>query len=207
MNQDFKTIVLNRRSIREYDPTVKISKEEMTQILEDATRAPSSVNLQPWRFVIVESEEGKEKLRPFMRFNKKQNDTSSAMILLFGDMECYRLTEDIYNQAVRDAHMPKDVRDKQVSNIVPLYSSFSREKMDDFVRLDCGLVGMQLMLVARSYGYDTNPIGGFIEEGLAESVGLDPNRYVPMMVIAIGKAMESGYHSLRLPVETITTWK
>ena len=165
MNQDFKTIVLNRRSIREYDPTVKISKEEMTQILEDATRAPSSVNLQPWRFVIVESEEGKEKLRPFMRFNKKQNDTSSAMILLFGDMECYRLTEDIYDQAVRDAHMPKDVRDKQVSNIVPLYSSFSREKMDDVVRLDCGLVGMQLMLVARSYGYDTNPIGGFIEEG------------------------------------------
>jgi nitroreductase len=207
MNQDFKTIVLNRRSIREYDPTIEITKQEMTQILEDATRAPSSVNLQPWRFVIVESEEGKEKLRPFMRFNKKQNDTSSAMILLFGDMECYRLTEDIYDQAVRDAHMPKDVRDKQVSNIVPLYSSFSREKMDDVVRLDCGLVGMQLMLVARSYGYDTNPIGGFIEEGLAESVGLDPNRYVPMMVIAIGKAMESGYHSLRLPVETITTWK
>ncbi|NTW91592.1 MAG: nitroreductase family protein, partial [Erysipelotrichaceae bacterium] len=56
-------------------------------------------------------------------------------------------------------------------------------------------------------GYDTNPIGGFIEEGLAESVGLDPNRYVPMMVIAMGKAMESGYHSLRLPVDTITTWK
>jgi len=129
------------------------------------------------------------------------------MILLFGDMECYRLTEDIYDQAVREAHMPIDVRDKQVNNIVPLYSSFSREKMDDVVRLDCGLVGMQLMLVARSYGYDTNPIGGFIEEGLAESVGLDPNRYVPMMVIAMGKAMESGYHSLRLPVDTITTWK
>ena len=87
MNQDFKTIVLNRRSIREYDPTIKISQEEMKQILEDATRAPSSVNLQPWRFVVVSSEEGKEKLRPFMRFNTKQNDTSSAMILLFGDME------------------------------------------------------------------------------------------------------------------------
>ncbi|NTW90745.1 MAG: nitroreductase family protein, partial [Erysipelotrichaceae bacterium] len=103
MNQDFKTIVLNRRSIREYDPNVKISKEEMTQILEDATRAPSSVNLQPWRFVVVESVEGKDNLRPFMRFNKRQNDTSSAMILLFGDMECYRLTEDIYDQAVREA--------------------------------------------------------------------------------------------------------
>ena len=169
MKQDFKTIVLNRRSIREYDPTIKISQEEMKQILEDATRAPSSVNLQPWRFVVVSSEEGKEKLRPFMRFNTKQNDTSSAMILLFGDMECYQLTETIYDQAVRDAHMPKEVRDRQVNNILPTYQSLSREKMDDVVRLDCGLVGMQLMLVARSYGYDTNPIGGFVEEGLAEA--------------------------------------
>ncbi len=207
MNQDFKTIVLNRRSIREYDPTIKISQEEMKQILEDATRAPSSVNLQPWRFVVVSSEEGKEKLRPFMRFNTKQNDTSSAMILLFGDMECYQLTETIYDQAVRDAHMPKEVRDRQVNNILPTYQSFSREKMDDVVRLDCGLVGMQLMLVARSYGYDTNPIGGFVEEGLAGAFGLDGNRYVPMLVISIGKAMESGYHSLRLPIDTITYFK
>ncbi len=207
MNQDFKTIVLNRRSIREYDPNVKINKEEMTQILEDATRAPSSVNLQPWRFVVVESQEAKDKLRPFMRFNTKQNDTSSAMILLFGDMECYRLTETIYDQAVRDAHMPKEVRDRQVNNILPLYQSLSKEKMDDVVRLDCGLVGMQLMLVARSYGYDTNPIGGFIEEGLAEAFGLDSKRYVPILVISIGKAMEAGYHSLRLPVERITWWK
>lgn len=207
MNQDFKTIVLNRRSIREYDTNVKINKEEMTRILEDATRAPSSVNLQPWRFVIVESEEGKEKLRPFMRFNTKQNDTSSAMILLFGDMECYRLTETIYDQAVRDAHMPKEVRDRQVNNILPAYQSFTSEKMNDVVRLDCGLVAMQLMLVARSYGYDTNPIGGFIEEGLAEAFGLDEKRYVPIMVISIGKAMEDGYHSLRLPVESIAWWK
>lgn len=207
MNQDFKTIVLNRRSIREYDPNIKITKEEMTQILQDAMRAPSSVNLQPWRFVVVETDEGKEKLRPFMRFNTKQNDTSSAMIIVFGDMECYRLTETIYDQAVKDGHMPKEVRDKQVSNILPLYQSLSREKMNDIVRLDCGLVAMQLMLAARSYGYDTNPIGGFIEEKLAETFGLDSSRYSPIMMIAIGKAKEAGYHSLRLPVETVTSWK
>jgi nitroreductase len=207
MTNDFKSIVLNRRSIREYDPSVKISKEEMSQILSDATKAPSSVNLQPWRFVIVESAEGKEKLRPFMRFNTKQNDTSSAMILLFGDLECYRYAETIYDQAVRDGHMPKDVRDKQVNSIVPLYKSLTKEKMNDIVKVDSSLMAMQLMLVARSYGYDTNPIGGYIEENLAETFGLDSKRYVAVLIIAIGKALETGYLSLRLPIETITTWK
>jgi nitroreductase len=207
MTNDFKSIVLNRRSIREYDPSVKISKEEMSQILSDATKAPSSVNLQPWRFVIVESAEGKEKLRPFMRFNTKQNDTSSAMILLFGDLECYRYAETIYDQAVRDGHMPQDVRDKQVNSIVPLYKSLTKEKMNDIVKVDSSLMAMQLMLVARSYGYDTNPIGGYIEENLAETFGLDSKRYVAVLIIAVGKALETGYLSLRLPIETITTWK
>ena len=51
-----------RRSIRKYDPTIKISKEEMKNMLEEATRAPSSMNMQPWRFIVVESNEAKEKL-------------------------------------------------------------------------------------------------------------------------------------------------
>jgi len=66
---------------------------------------------------------------------------------------------------------------------------------------------MQLMLVARSYGYDTNPIGGYHEENLAETFGLDSNRYVSVLIVSIGKALETGYSSLRLPVETITSWK
>ncbi len=207
MINDFKSIVLNRRSIREYDPNVKISKEEMTAILIDATRAPSSVNLQPWRLVIVESDDAKAKLRPLMRFNTKQNDTSSAMILIFGDLECYRYADEIYDQAVKDGQMPRAVRDKQVSTIVPLYQALSFDKMKDIVKVDSSLMAMQLMLVARSYGYDTSPIGGFDEKNLAETFDLDSNRYVPVLIIAIGKAVEDGYHSLRLPIERIASWK
>ncbi|MDU2898461.1 MAG: nitroreductase family protein, partial [Finegoldia magna] len=89
MNNNFEDIVFNRHSVKEFDENKKIDREEMIQILEEATLAPSSVNLQPWRFVVVESDEAKDKLRPLIRFNVRQNDTSSAMILIFGDMKCY----------------------------------------------------------------------------------------------------------------------
>lgn len=80
VNNDFEDLMKNRRSIREYDETVKISQEEMKAILEDAVTAPSSVNMQPWRFVVVESDAGKEKLSSLVRFNTRQNESSSAMI-------------------------------------------------------------------------------------------------------------------------------
>ena len=53
----YEQLVKERRSIRVYDPEVKISKQEMHELLEEATLAPSSLNLQPWRFLVIESEE------------------------------------------------------------------------------------------------------------------------------------------------------
>lgn len=138
-NNDFSDIVFGRKSIRVYDENVKIPHEEMLEMIQEATTAPSSVNLQPWRFVVVESEEAKAKLKPLIRFNTKQNDTSSAMVLIFGDMNCYEYGEEIYDQAVEEGKMPAEVRDEQLATIIPYYKNFTREQMNDVVKIDSSL--------------------------------------------------------------------
>ena len=207
INNDFSDITFGRKSILAYDETVKISHEEMLAMIQEATTAPSSVNFQPWRFVVVESAEQKELLKPLVKFNALQNDTSAAMVLCFGDLACYELGETIYDIAVSEGKMPQDVRDRQLASIVPMYQSLSTAQMNDIVKIDTSLAAMQFMLVARAHGYDTNPIGGFDSDKLAETFGLDQNRYVPVMIISIGKAAEAGYQSVRLPAETITEFK
>lgn len=206
-NNDFSDITFGRKSVRYYDETYKISHEEMLEMIQEATTAPSSVNLQPWRFIVVESEEEKRKLKPLIRFNQLQNDTSSAMVLFFGDMKCYELGEEIYDQAVAEGKMPKEVRDEQLAAIIPYYESFSESKMNDVIKIDTSLVAMQFMLVARAHGYETNPIGGFEEDQLAEAFGLDKDRYVPVMIVSIGKGKEAGYESVRLSADKITEFK
>lgn len=207
MNNDFSDITYNRKSIRVYDENVKIPHEEMLEMLQKSTIAPSSVNMQPWRFVVVESDEEKAKLKPLIRFNTRQNDTSSAMVLIFGDMECYEYGEEIYDQAVAEGKMSQEVRDEQISAIIPYYKNLTRAEMNDVVKIDSSLAAMQFMLVARSYGYDTNPIGGFEADQLAEAFGLNKDRYVPVMILSVGKAVETGYNSIRLDVKEFTTFK
>lgn len=204
---DFKEIAFGRKSVRVYDENVKIDREEMLEMIREATLAPSSVNMQPWRFVVVESAEAKDKLKPLIRFNTRQNDTSSAMVLIFGDLRCYEKAEEIYDQAVAEGKMPQEVRDQQISTIVPLYQNLSRQQMNDIVKIDCSLAAMQFMLVARAHGYDTNPIGGFEADRLAEAFDMDPERYVPVLIVSIGKAAESGYSSVRLAPEKVTEIK
>ncbi|WP_208559738.1 nitroreductase family protein [Marinilactibacillus kalidii] len=207
MNNDFADIAYNRKSIRVYDENVKIPKEEMLEMIQKSTIAPSSVNMQPWRFVVVESDEEKAKLKPLIRFNTRQNDTSSAMLLIFGDMECYEYGEEIYDQAVAEGKMTQQTRDDQLAAIIPYYKNFTRQEMNDVIKIDSSLAAMQFMLVARSYGYDTNPIGGFEADQLAEAFGLDKDRYVPVMILSVGKAVEEGYNSIRLDAKEFTTFK
>ena len=206
VSNDFSDIVYNRRSIRNFDPSVKIPREELLEILDKTVTAPSSVNMQPWRFVVVDSEEGKEKLKPFVGYNGVQNETSSAMILIFADLKSQERAEDIYGKAVAQGKMPEEVKEKQLSSIVPMYENAPREMMNEIVHIDASLAAMQLMLVARSYGYDTNAIGGYKKDGLAKAFCLDEDRHVPVLLIALGKANEEGFESVRLDAYDVTTF-
>lgn len=75
-------IIKKRKSVKEFDPNFKIPREEIEEMIELATEAPSSINLQPWRFVIIDSEETKQKLDSLVQFNQRQLHSSSAIILI-----------------------------------------------------------------------------------------------------------------------------
>lgn len=206
-NNDFANIVKGRRSVRNYDENIKISKEEIGEIISEASLAPSSANMQPWRVIVVDTPEGKEKLRPLVRFNTLQNDTSSAMLLIFGDTESYLYAEEIYNTAVEQGKMPAEVRDSQLETILTMFPTLSKELKVEVAKIDSSLFAMQLMLVARAHGYDTNPMAGFEVDQLAKAFDLDEERYAPVMIISIGKAKETGHESVRLGSDKITFWR
>jgi nitroreductase len=207
VENDYTRIVKGRRSIRNYDENVKISREELSEIIAEASLAPSSVNVQPWRVVVVDTPEGKAKLKPLVRFNGLQNDTSAAMVMLFGDTQSEQNLEEIYSTAVEQGKMPADVKDRQLQAIMGMYATLSYEQKTEVAKIDTSLFAMQFMLTARAHGYDTNAMAGFEADQVARAFDLDEDRYVPVMIISIGKAQEEGYESVRLSPERITFWR
>ncbi|PAF28925.1 nitroreductase family protein [Paenibacillus sp. 7516] len=203
---DFDNIVLERRSVKVYNPEVKISREELSDILAKASRAPSAINMQPWRFLVIDSAEGKEKLAPLASFNQTQALTSSAVIAVFYDAENIAYMDEIFSKSVELGYMPQDIKEMQMQQAKPYYANMSPSELRDMNLIDSGLISMQLMLVARAHGYDTNPMAGYDKDRIAEVFGLDKERFQPVMLISIGKAVKDGHPSYRLPVDTITTW-
>ncbi|HWI47251.1 MAG TPA: nitroreductase family protein, partial [Rummeliibacillus sp.] len=85
-------VMHERKSVRKYDPQVKIPQSQLEELLLEATSAPSSSNLQPWRFLVIRDEAIKKELRA-IAFNQEQVETSSAIIAVLGDIEMYKNVE------------------------------------------------------------------------------------------------------------------
>ena len=207
LNNNFKDIITSRHSVRVYDPTFKISREEMTEILEEATLAPSSVNLQPWRFLVIDSPEGKLTLEELAPRNKRQVTTSSAIIAVFGDMNAFDNADEIMSTDVEKGYMPQEIKEQIMANYTDLFGRMPANAFREMILIDGGLVSMQLMLSARAHGYDTNPIGGYDKTRIAEAFGMEKERYVPVMLISIGKAAQDPRITSRLPIDRIAEWK
>ncbi|WPW67029.1 Putative NAD(P)H nitroreductase YodC (plasmid) [Lactiplantibacillus plantarum] len=206
-NNDFQNVMIGRQSIRNFDKSVKIPHDEMVKMIEEATTAPSACNLQAWRFVVVDTPEGKEKLSTyFMKFNTPQVQTASAMVLLFGDTQAFKSYRALWNKAYENKQITKEKLDEVFNTFLPLYEHASRDMLVADSTVDTALVAMQFMLAARGHGYETNPIAGYDPKKAATTWGLDPERYVPVMAIAVGKPApddEGEVRSVRYPVEQV----
>lgn len=199
--QPFFKIIQDRRSVRYYDAEVKISREDMKEILQQAALAPSGANLQPWRFLVIDSQELKQKLLPIAN-SQQQVIEASAVIAVLGDLEGYTLAGKIYGMAVDAGYMPEETATSFVERYQGLFASMPPESVLRKVFIDSGLVSMQLMLVARAKGYDTVPMGGFDQAKFIEAFDI-PERYAPVILIAIGKAVKPGHPTVRLPIEDV----
>ncbi|OMF30885.1 nitroreductase family protein [Paenibacillus sp. FSL H8-0548] len=198
----FFTVLNGRRSVRKYDKDVAISEAELREILEIATKSPSSSNMQPWRFLVVTDPELKQKLLP-IAFNQQQVVEAAAVIIVLGDLEMYNLSENIYAEAVAAGYMTEEVASNFIAKSTKMYAELPAERLKEIVVFDTGLVAMQIMLTARAKGYDTVPMGGYNRDQVKELFNIS-DRYLPTLLLPIGKAAAEGHPTTRLPIDEVT---
>jgi len=93
--------------------------------------------------------------------------------------------------------MTEEVKDGFEKGMGPQLENLPIDKNREGVYFDCGLWTMQFANIARAKGYDTNIIGGFIREKVAELFELEEN-LIPVMLIALGKKEKDGRPTVRL---------
>lgn len=201
---DFYHVIKERRSVRYYDPSVKITDEEILEILGEATLAPSGNNLQTWRFLVLTDPAQKQKLLP-IAFNQQQVVDASAVVIILGDKSALAegKVNEIYRRSVEAGYMSEETKSAMLKMVKNFYGAASEQTLRDSLMIDGSLASMQLMLAAKARGYDTVPMLGFDAEELRKTFNI-PDHFIIALMIPIGKAAKPGHPTIRLKADEIT---
>ncbi|WP_018924772.1 nitroreductase family protein [Salsuginibacillus kocurii] len=188
-----------RHSIRKFDTDHVMPEEDLQEILDATIEAPSSWNLQHWKFLVIQSDEKKEELLP-IAYNQKQVVDGDVTIAVLGDEQANQNADTVFGESVELGHMTEEIKDKVVATI---HGAYENEKFGhDEALINASLAAMQLMLAAKEKGYDSVPMGGFDASKLRENFNI-PERYTPVMLVAIGKGTGEARTSPRFPLEDV----
>ncbi|WP_134685824.1 nitroreductase family protein [Brevibacillus migulae] len=205
---DVFSIFRERHSIRHFDASYKLSEQEVKELLEIAGMAPSSWNLQHWKFLVITDEAAKEKLLPVANSQKQVIDASITVAVL-GDLEANRNADAVYRPVIQagldDAFAGYSSHPVLFEQIEDAYASaLSTYRRDEAIR-NASLAAMQLMLAAKAKGLDSGPMVGFDADAFVKAFHVPP-RYVPVLLVAIGKAARPARPTSRFPVEQTIIW-
>ena len=84
---DLLEIISNRKSVRKYTET-HISDEDLRKILEAGRLAPSWMNVQSWKFILVKSQENKDLLSE-LSIGQPQVKNADALIVCVADTKAW----------------------------------------------------------------------------------------------------------------------
>ncbi|TFH42918.1 MAG: nitroreductase family protein [Chrysiogenales bacterium] len=88
------TAIKARRSIRKYE-TSKIDDETIRLILDAGRWAPSGLNNQPWRFMIIADGETKKGLSNLTKYNRIVRESTLCIAVFYDRMKGYDRDKDV----------------------------------------------------------------------------------------------------------------
>lgn len=178
--------IYQRRAIKHFDPEHQLTNEEENKILEAAIQAPTSFNIQHWRFVIVRDPALRQRIRTEFGNDQAQMTDASLLIVMTADTKAWAKEPGRYWQ-----NAPQEVCDLLVNWMGPFHEGREWLQRDEAQR-SIGLAMQTIMLSAKAMGYDSCPMIGFDIDKVAELINL-PDDHVMGPMVAIGKKTEESW--------------
>ncbi|HEX7159357.1 MAG TPA: nitroreductase family protein [Edaphobacter sp.] len=183
MKKTLAQAIEERRATPSFDGE-PIPAEDLKQILEAGLDAPSGYNIQPWRFIVVQSPEQKKRLRA-ASYNQAKVEEASAVIVACGDTDGWRKDVDLMLKQGREGGMPESYAAQAKTSVSNYLSSFSTEQMRGWLTKHVMIAFTHMMLMAEVMGYDTAPMEGFEQEKVHEVLRL-PMSYWVVALLGLG---------------------
>ncbi|MEM1184987.1 MAG: nitroreductase family protein [Planctomycetota bacterium] len=185
-----------RRSVKHFDPGHELTADEKTKLLEAAIQAPTSFNIQHWRFVVVEDKALRQKIRDLGN-DQAQITDASLLIVFTADIKAWEKSPERYW-----ANAPKDVADLLVGWMGPFHEGKGELQRDEAMR-SIGMAMQTVMLAAQGMGYDSCPMIGYDYDAVAKLINLPEDHCIGPLVVVGKKTKDAWPKPGQLPLSEV----
>jgi nitroreductase/dihydropteridine reductase len=209
----------SRYTTKAYDASKRIPDATFAELLELLRNAPSSVNSQPWHFVVGASPEARQRVATAgmadgFAFNEtKVRDASHVIVLCTRTSLPDEHLASVLAQEQRAGRFDSEQAKAGTQASRLKFVNIHRQERDDlqhWMEKQTYLALGTLLLGAAALGVDATPIEGFDAVKLDQALGLREKGFTSTVVVSLGYRAESDFNASlpksRLTQEQLVTW-
>lgn len=177
-----------RHAVKAYDPSKKVSEENISKIIEAARLAPTSSGLQPFKLLVVRDADIKKKLAEGALNPDCMRDASHVIIFAAWDRYTEERIDKVYDFTTEERGLPKgrfaSYTDKLKSIYLPQPAelNFAHTARQTYIALGLALAQ------AAELKIDTTPVEGFNNEWVDEVLDLKKHGLKSVSLMYVGYA-------------------
>jgi putative NAD(P)H nitroreductase len=180
-----KKLFEERRSVNSFNPDKKFNRETLKEIINMATLAPSAFNLQPWRIIVAESDDAKDKLMK-LAFNQPKVKEAAYTLIIVGNKDGWKETNPVWEEMLQSVGGNAEMVNGAKQTAAFLYGSDEIRSLK-FAESNASLLAMAIMIAAKEYGIDSHPMSGMDFDGVHKEFGITEHESLVMLITL-------GYH-------------
>ena len=177
----FMAALTFRHACKVFDEKRSLPREDLGYILEAGRLSPSSLGLEPWRFLVVEDRVIRRALRSAC-WNQSQITTASTVVVILA------LTADLKLETGYAERMLRRLATSppEIVEALQIYRDIVRGDLAAWSVAQCHIAAAQMMMAAAVIGVDSCPMGGFEPEAVAHVLQIDRSKLEVALLLALG---------------------
>ncbi|USE38546.1 NAD(P)H-dependent oxidoreductase [Endozoicomonas sp. SCSIO W0465] len=206
-----------RHACKSFDASRKIPDEDFDFILDAGRLSPSSFGFEPWKFLVIQNPDLREKIKTVSWGAQGQLPTASHFVIILARKEnsMHYESEYILDHMRNVKQLPEDV----VDMISEFYRDFqnsdfrlteSPRAMFDWACKQTYIALGNMMSVAAQIGIDSCPIEGFnrdkLEPVMEQEGLLDSSEFGVSVMVAFGYRENEPYPKTRHRQKSVVEW-
>jgi len=185
-----------------FDESKKIEPDDLRYILEAGRFSPSSLGLEPWRFIVVQDPALRRRLRPAC-WNQNQISTADTVIVILA-LKGELAPDSSYPRTMLERLLPPGA---DLSETMNIYRNIAHKHRAAWSVAQCHIAAANMMSAAAMIGIDTCPMGGFEPEAVADILGIDTEKHAIALLLAVGYRAQPQPPKQRLPLSDLVTYR